>query len=81
MATYIFNVYERDTDCTECTGSPYVVYSSTKKWAAQKFLKGALESGLSLMNFDITRSKDGVAGSTVDIDPYEFMQIDLGEVM
>lgn len=81
MSGYIYNIFERNTDCTECTGERNLILSTGQKWVATKFLKGVLESGLSLWDYDVFRSRDGFPMTAAEIDPYEFMQIDLGEVL
>lgn len=81
MSQYIYNVFERDEDCTECTGERQLLLSTGKKWVATKFLTEVLSQGKSLYTYDIFRSKDGQGGTAMMVDPYEFMQIDLGEVL
>jgi hypothetical protein len=81
VSAYIYNIFERDDDCTECTGERQLLLSSSKKWVATRFLKEVLESGKSLMDYDIFRSRDGMGGTAVEIDPYDFMEVDLGEVL
>lgn len=80
MSSYIYNVFERDDDCTECTGERQLLLSTSKKWVAVRFLRGVLDEGNSLYRYDVFRSRDGYGGTAVEVDPYEFMEIDLGEV-
>lgn len=58
-----------------------IAWSGTQKWRAIDFLKGELEDGLSMDLFKLTRMKDGQPHTRTELDPYEFMQIDLGEVL
>lgn len=81
MSTYIYNIFEQDTDCPGCTGERQLLLASTKKWVATGFLKEALASGRSLMDYEILRSRDGMGGTAISVDPYEFMKIDVGEVL
>lgn len=81
MSQYIYNVFERDDDCTECVGERQLLLSTSQKWVATRFLREVLDLGKSLHPYDIFRSKDGFGGTAVSVDPYEFMQIDLGEVL
>lgn len=81
MSSYIYSIFERDDDCTECTGERQLLLSTTKKWVATKFLGQILAAGNSLYVYDVFRSRDGHGGTAVEVDPYEFMQIDLGEVL
>lgn len=52
---------------------------TTRKYEATQFLKRELMAGKPLSKYEVTRSRDGRADSTVEVDVYEFMQIDLGE--
>lgn len=81
MSSYIYNVFERDDDCTECPGERQLLLSTTKKWVATKFLRSILDKGLSIYNFDVFRSRDGMGGTAISVDPYEFVEIDPGEVL
>lgn len=81
MGAYIYNVYKSVTECTECTSEREHILATGQKWKAVEYLREILNEGLSLHDYDVTRSKDGQADSTLILDAYEFMQIDLGEVM
>lgn len=61
--------------------TPILVWAGTKKHAAVAYLKEQLVNGVSMAEFQIKRMKDAQPDSESDIDVYEFMQIDLGEVM
>lgn len=78
MSAYIYTVFEADEHILE---DPQLLLATSKKWVATKFLKGIVESGLSLSNYQVARSRDGLGGTAVWIDSYEFMEIDLGEVL
>lgn len=80
MATYIFNVFEVE-HCHECTGDRTLRYSSTKKWGCTKWLsENVLSKGLPLTDYQMFRSRDGLADSADEIDIRELLGIDLGEV-
>lgn len=76
MSGYIYNIY----DYSQLDGrTPQ--FASTRKYEARRFLKQKLDEGTSLALFEVTRSRDGVKDTITYVDPYEFMQIDLGEVL
>lgn len=74
---YIYNVFET---LSQLDG-PSLQFSSTRKYEARKFLQAHLEEGSSLASFTVTRSRDGIKDTLTYVDPYEFMDIDLGEVI
>lgn len=78
MSSYIYSVFERDPETFE---NEHLVYNSTKKWGAKKYLENVLASGDSIANFYVHRSRDSIAGTGSIINVYEFMEIDLGEVL
>jgi hypothetical protein len=52
----------------------------TKKWEAQKFLQDEVNNGGSLAEFQVIRMKDARPLTMTEVDVYEFMEIDQGEV-
>jgi hypothetical protein len=62
-------------------GERQLLLAASKKWVATKFLKEALAEGKSLMDYEVIRSRDCLGGTAVIVDTYEFMNIDLGEVL
>lgn len=75
MAGYIYHVTEFvPIDSTWATR-----FLATRKYEATAFLQTELMSGKSLSQFEVTRSRDGRADTSVFVDTYEFMQIDPGE--
>lgn len=54
-------------------------FLTTRKYEATKFLFNELGAGKSMSHFEVTRSRDGRADTSVFVDTYEFMKIDLGE--
>lgn len=80
MASYIYNVLKTE-HCHECTGDRELRFSTTRKYEAVRFLTSILKEGWSIHDFQVFRSRDGIIGPPSEIDVYEFMQIDLGEVM
>lgn len=81
MSQYIYNIFVRNTDCTECMGNRVLVLATGKKWVATRFLSGILESGLSIQDYEVARSREGLSDTSTMVDAYEFMQIDLGETL
>lgn len=77
MSSYIYNVFET---LSQLDG-PSLKFSSTRKYEARKFLQAHLEEGNSLAPFTVTRSRDGIKDTLTYVDVYEFMDIDLGEVI
>lgn len=81
MANYIYNVFEVE-HCHECTGDRELRFSSTKKWLTTKWLStNVLGKGLPLTDYQVFRSRDGIADESTEVDVYEFMNVDLGEVL
>lgn len=74
MSGYIYQVKQGDVQLGQTR------IQTTRKYEATKFLENQLAEGVSLSEFEVTRSRDGRADSLVHIDPYEFMKIDLGEL-
>ena len=74
MASYIYNVFDSLDDV------PELKISTTRKYEATKYLKKILEGGDSIQYFEVFRCRDGVADSKTQVDVYEFMRIDMGEV-
>lgn len=56
-----------------------IVWAGTQKWKATEYLKEKVVNGEPLAEFLITRIKDGQPTTLVEVDVYEFMNIDLGE--
>lgn len=54
---------------------------TTRKYVATQFLAKQLEEGVSLSEFEVTRSRDGRPDTLTYVDVYEFMNIDLGETI
>lgn len=79
MAGYIYSVKEVDNAQLDYPGQTRI--QTTRKYEARKFLEGQLEAGLSLAQFEVTRSRDGHADTAHTYDTYQFMDIDLGEVL
>lgn len=76
MAGYIYEVSEQvDRESNDWQTR----LQTTRKYEAIKFLEKQLADGISLSQFEVSRSRDGRADSLVYVDTYEFMQIDLGE--
>lgn len=79
MAGYIYSVKQVDDAQLDYPGQTRI--QTTRKYEATKFLERQLSDGVSLSQFEVTRSRDGVADSTHVYDIYKFMRIDLGEVL
>jgi len=77
MSGYIYQVKQGDVQLGQ---EEQTRIQTTRKYQATKFLEKQLAEGVSLSEFEVTRSRDGRADSLVHIDPYEFMKIDLGEL-
>lgn len=78
MASYIYQVTEFtqiDPDESE------IRIQTTRKYEATKFLQKELAAGKPLARYEVVRSRDGYVDTAKEIDVYEFMQIDLGEVL
>ncbi len=61
-------------------GSVELELSTTRKWVAQNHIREHfINAGYSISPLTIARSKDGSDQITY-IDPYEFMDIDMGEL-
>jgi hypothetical protein len=56
------------------------LWLGTKKWEAQKFLQDEVNNGGSLAEFQVIRMKDARPLTMTEVDVYEFMEIDQGEV-
>ncbi len=78
MASYIYTVFETDPETFD---NSQQVYSTTQKWKAQKYLRDVLNDGRSVDPFYVTRGRDGFVGTISLINGYEFLEIDLGEVL
>lgn len=78
MSGYIYTVKQGDAQLGE---EEQTRIQTTRKYEATKFLQRQLAEGVSLSKFEVSRARDGYADSLVYVDPYEFMQIDLGEVL
>lgn len=77
MAGYIYQVTEQvDKESNDWQTR----LQTTRKYEATKFLEKQLAEGISLSEFEVTRSRDGRIDSMVIVDTYEFMNVDLGEV-
>ena len=79
MSGYIYTIFEDGEWCTECGHERNQIFSSTRKYEATRYLGKIVSDGHSLHNFNVTRARDGIPGTSVDVDVYEFMKIDLGE--
>lgn len=77
MAGYIYQITEQvDPEFNDWQSR----LLTTRKHEATKFLEKQLAEGNSLATFEVARSRDGRADSTVHLDVYEFMQVDVGEL-
>jgi hypothetical protein len=75
MAGYIYNLVQ-----STASGKVELLNCSTKKYVITDFIKREfLEIGWSLDSLTIIRAQDGRPATVTHIDPYDFMQIDLGE--
>jgi hypothetical protein len=75
MSGYIYNLIQ-----STASGKVELLNSSTRKYEITRFIDNDyLKVGLSIAPLTVIRSRDGRPNSAVFIDPYEFMQIDLGE--
>ncbi len=81
MASYIYNVFYMGEPYTIPEDSPELVFASTRKYEAQKFLEQKLTEGISIAVFEVIRCRDGIKDTMTCIDVYEFMKIDVGEVL
>lgn len=81
MASYIYSVFYVGEPYTVPEDTPELKFASTRKYEAQKFLEQQLEEGTSIAVFDVVRCRDGIKDTTTFIDVYEFMKIDVGEVI
>ncbi len=79
MSGYIYSVKEIDDAQLDYPGQ--VRIQTTRKYEATKFLERQLQAGNSLSQFEVSRSRDGREDSMHIYDTYEFMKIDLGEVL
>lgn len=77
MASYIYSVFRLQ----EALEGPSLKFTSTRKYEAKKYLERHLLQGVSASLFEVTRSRDGIADTVVDVDVYEFLDIDLGETL
>jgi len=77
MSGYIYKVSEYDILPDEYQ----IRLLTTRKYEATSFLRGLLGEGRSLSNFQVGRARDGKIDTLTYIDVYEFMEIDLGEVL
>lgn len=75
MAGYIYHV----TEFVPMDETWTTRFLTTRKYEATKFLFSELQSGKSMGSFEVTRSRDGRADTSVFVDTYEFMKIDVGE--
>jgi hypothetical protein len=75
MAGYIYNLIG-----TSASGKVEFLNSSTKKYVITDFIRDHfINKGFSIAPLNVVRAQDGRPESVNYIDPYEFMQIDLGE--
>lgn len=73
--SYIYTLLQ-----TTASGQAEIVLSCTQKWKMTRFIqKEFIEVGWPLSSLDIARCKDGYPETVTYIDPWEFMEIDLGE--
>lgn len=77
MPGYIYQVKQGDVQLGQ---DEQTRIQTTRKYEATKFLEKQLAEGISLSEFEVTRSRDGRIDSMVIVDTYEFMNVDLGEV-
>jgi hypothetical protein len=77
MSGYIYQVKQGDIQLGQ---EEQTRIQTTRKYEATRFLERQLMEGLSLSGFEVTRSRDGRVDTLVHIDPYEFMNIDMGEL-
>jgi hypothetical protein len=75
MAGYVYLVKQTNHQLDE----EQIRLLTTRKYEATKFLESQIKAGEPLALFEVSRSRDGRVDSTVIVDPYEFMKIDLGE--
>lgn len=75
MSGYIYLIKQTDHQLDE----EQIRFATTRKYEATQFLERQLQAGESLALFEVSRSRDGRADSTVYVDVYDFMKIDLGE--
>lgn len=78
MPGYIYSVREHDDFQLDIPGQTRI--QTTRKYEAKEFLRDQLTTGVSLSEFEVTRSRDGKADTTHVYDTYMFMDIDQGEV-
>ena len=75
MSAYIYNLVE-----TCASGQVTLLNSSTKKYVIRDYIKkNWIEQGHSIAWLGVWRAVDGRPSSVKLIDPWEFMEIDLGE--
>jgi hypothetical protein len=79
MAGYIYTVKEVDNAQPDYPGMTRI--QTTRKYEARKFLEARLSEGLSPAQYEVSRSRDGIRDTMVYVDVYEFMNIDLGEIL
>lgn len=76
MSGYIYTVTEGDSQLGD---DEQVRLLTTRKYEATRFLETQLMAGKSMAKFQVTRSRDGRPDTSVWVDTYDFMKIDLGE--
>lgn len=81
MASYIYSVFYVGEPYTVPEDSPEMKFATTRKYEAQKFLEQQLAEGTSLAVFEVTRCRDGIKDTMTYVDVYEFMKIDIGEII
>jgi hypothetical protein len=76
VASYIYTLMQ-----ATASGKAELINTTSKKWALKAFIREKfLDVGWSIDSLVIYRSKDCIPNSATSVDPYEFMEIDLGEV-
>lgn len=77
MSGYIYLIKQGDIQLGQ---EEQIRFATTRKYEATQFLNRQLQAGESLALFEVSRSRDGRADSTVYVDVYDFMKIDVGEL-
>lgn len=75
MAGYIYNLIQ-----STASGKVEFLNTSTKKYVITDYINSQfINKGNSIAPLTIVRTLDGRPNTVTHIDPYEFMQVDLGE--
>lgn len=76
---FIYSIKQIDDAQLDYPGQTRI--QTTRKHVATQFLAKQLEEGVSLSEFEVTRSRDGRPDTLTYVDVYDFMNIDLGEAL